>query len=272
MEGGGMRGIFAAGVLDAFSENDFNPFSLYIGVSAGACNLSSFIAGQYLRNYRIYTSLMTRPEFINVRKFLRGSHYMDLDFLWDSIDRHEPLDVPAMMKREGKDFIITATSAETGMPVYLKPTEENCLQCLKASSSVPVLYRHCIRIDGISLTDGGVADPIPVHEAYRRGARHIVVVRTRPPWYCKKHGMEARLMELFLKSWPELKNAIGRQAEIYRRCLDFIDSPPPGVRIAHIAPPDHLKTGRTTQILQHLIADYTVGKRMGHSFVRQWSP
>src|SRR5512135_324999 len=92
VEGGGMRGIFSAGVLDAFLEQDFDPFDIYIGVSAGACNLSSQVAGQYRRNFRIYTNQMVRPEFISVGKFLRGGHYMDLDWLWETFQRVDPLD------------------------------------------------------------------------------------------------------------------------------------------------------------------------------------
>ena len=68
VEGGGMRGIFSAGVLDAFLEMEFDPFNLYIGVSAGACNLASHLGGQYQRNYKIYTHYCTRPEFMNLKK------------------------------------------------------------------------------------------------------------------------------------------------------------------------------------------------------------
>ena len=93
VEGGGLRGIFAAGVLDAFLEADFDPFNLYLGVSAGANNLSSYVAQQRGRNYRVYTHYALHPEFINVRKYLRGGHLMDLDWLWEESLSGLPFDV-----------------------------------------------------------------------------------------------------------------------------------------------------------------------------------
>ena len=82
VEGGGMRGAFSAGVLDVFLEAGFNPFSVYGGASGGAMNLSSFLSGQHGRNFRIYRDICTCPEFISMVKYLRGGHWVDLDWLW----------------------------------------------------------------------------------------------------------------------------------------------------------------------------------------------
>lgn len=269
-EGGGMRGIFCAGVLDVFFENKFDPFDLYIGVSAGACNLASHLSGQHRRNYNIYMDLMTGPEFISLKKFMRGGHLMDLDYLWDTIDVRIPLAVKDIFKKKKKEFIITGTNALSGEPVYIQPTPENCSLALKASSAVPLLYRHFIDISGIDMVDGGVADPIPVIEAFRRGARNIVIIRTRPPEYYKTKGLENIVSSLAMRKFPNLSKAVAGQADTYRKCMDFILNPPRDTFITQIAPVQPLRTGRTTQDRECLVADYELGRRHGEAFISAW--
>lgn len=266
VEGGGMRGIFPAGVLDAFHDARFDIFNLYIGVSAGACNLSSHLASQYRRNFRIYTAQMVRPEFISMGKFLRGGHLLDLDWLWSALEREDPLDIPALyrnLKAGGGTFIVVATSIETGMPLYSTPEPGTLWDTLKASSSIPLLYRNFIAVDGSRATDGGVADPLPVREAYRRGARKIVVIRTRPGDYVKKYGYESRLTSLLYRNHPGLSGAITSQADRYREAVAFINHPPPGVAIYHVAPDTPLETSRTGQERSALLRDYIRGYQIG---------
>lgn len=271
VEGGGMRGIFSAGVLDAFAETGFDPFDLYLGVSAGACNLSSFLAGQRFRNYRIYTRLMARPEFMRLGRFLRGGHFMDLDWLWDAFGREDPLDVVAASRAvEGKGFVVVCTSAETGLPRYLEPTARAWLACLKASSSIPVLYRGFTELDGEPLADGGVADPIPVAEAWRRGARRIVVVRSRPEKYTKSEGWDARLAALFLRRHPRLVQAVRRTPAVYRESVAWMRDLPEGTEVAQIAPSEVMKTERTTRDLSLLQADYESGLARGREFIESY--
>src|SRR5277367_1675407 len=92
VEGGAMRGIFAAGALDVFHEQGFFPFDLAIGVSVGASNMLSFLARQHGRTRRCFLGQMSRPEFIDPWRAVRGGHWLDLDWLWDAIEREDPLD------------------------------------------------------------------------------------------------------------------------------------------------------------------------------------
>src|SRR5512142_2104419 len=92
VEGGAMRGVFSAGVLDVFLEKDFDPFDLAIGVSAGACNLASHLARQHGRNKRCYFDLMTQREFFDRRRLFSRRSVLDLDWLWDMLADREPLD------------------------------------------------------------------------------------------------------------------------------------------------------------------------------------
>jgi len=270
VEGGGMRGIFSAGVLDAFLELDFDPFRIYVGVSAGACNLSSQVAGQYQRNFRIYTTQMVRREFISVRKFLGGGNYMDLDWLWETFQREDPLDVVAAEKAtRTKIFIIVCTSVTTGRAVYLRPRADTWLNQIKASSSVPLFYRRACHVGGERLMDGGVADPLPVQEAIRQGAREVVVIRSRPLGYVKSAGLETCLTSLLFKRHAELSGALRRQALVYRNAVSLIENPPEGITIHHITPARPLRTSRTSQDLDALKSDYQLGHEEGTAAVLQ---
>jgi predicted patatin/cPLA2 family phospholipase len=263
-----MRGIFSAGVLDVFFESKFDPFHIYLGVSAGACNLSSQVAGQYQRNLRVYTNQMLRPDFISLHKFLRGGHYMDLDWLWETFQREDPLDVDAAeAATRMKTFIIVCTSVDTGRAVYLRPAADTWLAQIKASSSVPLFYRGGHYVDGERLMDGGVADPLPLREAIRRGAREIVVIRSRPPEYIKSKGLETYLTSLLLRRHRRLSAAIKIQPSVYGNSIALMAQPPGDVTIHQIAPSRALRSHRTGRDLDALKSDYQLGREQGEAFI-----
>jgi predicted patatin/cPLA2 family phospholipase len=266
VEGGGMRGAFSAGVLDAFVHAGFDPFDLYLGVSAGAANLSSHLAGQRGRNIRVYADIMCRPPLFSWPRFFRGGHFMDLDWFWDTFQREDPLDYEAAVRNlheNQKSFVIVTTSAETGKPVYLEPDLANWSQRLKASCALPLLYRGGVMVDGRLLVDGGVGDPVPVAEAIRRGATHVTVVRSRPSAAVKKADLENRMLRLAFQRMPGLRAGLERLPETYRDSVRLIHRPPRGITMTEFAPAGPLRAGRTTQDREALLADYEQGYALG---------
>jgi predicted patatin/cPLA2 family phospholipase len=266
VEGGGMRGVFAAGVLDRFLEKDFDPFDAYFGVSAGACNLSSHLGKQYQRNYRCYTDYMLRPDFFSIGKYLRGGHYMDLDWFWDHLMQADPLNAAGASM---KNFHITVTNIITGKAEYLRAREETIFDALKASSALPLLYRKFISIDNARYVDGGVADSIPVQEAYRQGGRRIMVIRSQPDGYNKKNRVESKLLPLLFPGYPRLRKALARRDLQYRSATGFIKHPPEDAEIIEICP-DRLHSGRTTRDRALLELDYAEGRRVGLEAIQRW--
>lgn len=267
-EGGGMRGIFCAGVLDVFLEERYDPFDMFIGVSAGACNLASHLAGQYERNFRLYTGPMASSRFISFRSYIRGGHYMDLDWFWDYSAQTDPLNVSSAIRNLGeREFFVVTTSAVTGMPAYIRPVEQNLLDALKASSAVPVLYRGFVNLDMEYYVDGGISDPIPVQAAVERGADRVVVIRTRPEVYEKKHDVETLLSPFFFSGKPGLRKAIRNRPDRYNEALDIIKHPPADISIWQIAPPETIRAGRTSTGLDDLTADYNEGRRTARLFL-----
>jgi predicted patatin/cPLA2 family phospholipase len=262
VEGGAMRGIFAAGVLDVFLEAKFHPFDLALGTSVGASNVLSFLAGQHGRARRCFLDQMSRPEFIDWKRALRGGHFMDLDWVWDVISREDPLDCNAAAE-SGVEYGLVATCVASGEPVYLAPSADEMLDALKASCALPLLYRSEILHDGRKLVDGGISDPIPAREAYRRGARRIVVIRSRAASYVRRRGMEIALSQLLLRKQPALARAYETSLEVYRESVAFVQNPPEDCAILHVAPPRGLLTGRTSRDRASLENDYALGRMLG---------
>ncbi len=83
VEGGGMRGAFTSGVLDAFLQQQFNPFDLYVGVSSGSTNVANYLAGQQGRTLTFYVDHSLRPEFIDYKRFFKGGDLLDLKWMWE---------------------------------------------------------------------------------------------------------------------------------------------------------------------------------------------
>lgn len=179
VEGGGMRGVFSTGLLDGFLEQNFNPFQLCIGVSAGATSIAAYLAEMHGRNRKIYTKLSVGPEFISIARFLGGGHMMDLDWLWDLTISRMRLKLDKIYSRERK-FLVGLTEVATGETVYKETSAGDLEHVLKASSALPLFYRSFPEVDGRPMTDGGVSVAIPVEEAVRMGARRVMVIRSRP--------------------------------------------------------------------------------------------
>ncbi|MBU0996381.1 MAG: patatin family protein [Proteobacteria bacterium] len=266
-----MRGIFSCGVLNAFGKAGFDPFDLYIGVSAGACNLASHIAGQNERNLYIFEHYSTTPHFINFLKFLKGGHLIDLDWLWDITIKEYRLDLDTIFSRQNKEFIIVVTSVETGEPVYLKPDKGTLEHYLKVSSALPVFYRENLFVNNDRMTDGGIADSIPVIEAYRRGARDIMVVRSRHTDHISDNTFMTFMGSLALKDCPSLVNAMKNRADAYKKAIQFIHHPPDDVKIMEVIPPKTFETRRLTRNIDILLKDFELGREIGFQAISTYS-
>ncbi len=271
VEGGGMRSIFAAGILHAFGKVSFDPFDLYIGVSAGACHLASHLAGQNDRNFDITLRYSLNSKFINPWRFLRGGHLMDLDWMWKQTITNYRLDLAYLfhkLRTQNKEYIVVATSMETGNALYLLPDENTLEHYLKVSSSLPVFYRNILEVDGERAMDGGIADAIPVREAYRRGATDITVIRSRPSDYVKKQSRFTFILSVYFRKYPRLVEKFRKRARNYMAAVDFIHHPPEGVRITELAPPNNVDIGRITQNETVLRATYQIGIDYGNRFLK----
>lgn len=258
VEGGAMRGIFATGVLDAFLNAQYQPFNQCFGVSAGATNIAAYLCKQHKRNHKVITDYSCRPEFINLLRFMRGGHLFDLDWLWQQTIADIRLDL-AEFAQQHSEFYIVATAVATGEAHYLKATPADMEQQLKASCAIPIAYRDYPVINGIEMTDGGVADSIPVRKAYEMGSKEITVILSQPLGYRKKVKKSAWFTKSLYKRYPKLAIASLKRAQDYNDSIDFINSPPSDCKIHIIAPPSDFKVGRMTKDKNKLAEGYLMG-------------
>lgn len=268
VEGGAMRGIFATGVLDAFIEANYQPFNQCYGVSAGATNIAAYLCAQYKRNHAVITDYSCRPEFIDFVRFIKGGHLFDLDWLWQETIRDIRLDLDTF-KKQASEFYIVTTNIQTGQAEYLKASAAHLEEQLKASCALPIAYREFPIIDNLQLTDGGVADSIPIRKAYEMGNKEITVILSQPLGYKKKPAKAPWLVKRLYKRTPALAEATLRRAENYNQSIDFITNPPSDCKINIIAPPPNFAVGRTTKSFEKLSAGYEMGLNAGAHFLTQ---
>ncbi|CUS47818.1 MAG: putative esterase of the alpha-beta hydrolase superfamily [Idiomarinaceae bacterium HL-53] len=268
IEGGAMRGIFAAGVLDAFIESHFYPFDAAIGVSAGSTNGIGYLAGNFQRSYQIITDYARRDEFMNLRRYLKGGHFCDVSWLWHSSLDELPLDVETFLKRNIPLTVVT-TSVRTGKPCYFEATKENLVDLFPASCAMPVVFREFPPINDEPMTDGGLADSIPVIHAYEQGAKQITVVLSQPLGFKKDVSRFPGLLKPLFKDHPELFEAVARRGVQYNDALEFIARPPKDCDVNIIAPPANFPVSRFTTDLPSLNMGYRQGVNAGNRFIAE---
>jgi predicted patatin/cPLA2 family phospholipase len=185
LEGGGMRGLYTAGVLRYLMEQDiYIPYT--IGVSAGACNGSSYIARQIDRNYSANIEYVSHPEYISYKRFLKKRELFGMDFIFDKIPNElVPFDMKAFCEAKEK-FVVGVTDCLTGEPIYYSKEHQtkDIITILRASSSIP-FFAPEISYDGRMLLDGGIADPIPIQKSEADGNTKNIVVLTGNKGYMK---------------------------------------------------------------------------------------
>ena len=172
VQGGSLRSVFSAGVLDAFNILGFNPFDYYAGVSGGAMSLSYFLSGQDRTLLTILKELSQDDQFINIKNVFSEEGFVNLEYLEKFTQDKYPLDVKsAMHNLKDKTFEIVATDMANGNPVYLQPTMRKWLLYLRASATLPFFSRGVCNVNGRQLMDGGWSDAIPVKRGIKKGAK-----------------------------------------------------------------------------------------------------
>lgn len=219
VEGGGMRGIYGCGVLDAFLENDIR-FPYGIGVSAGAANLASFVAEQEGRNYRFYTDYAFDERYMSFKNFVTTGSFFGMDYIYSELTEIvDPINFERLINTE-MEYYVVAVDAVTSKPVYFNKEDvrKHRGDIFKASSAVPAMCKP-IEIDGKQYFDGGVADSIPLKRALSDGCDKVVAVLTRPRGYVKKPEMGKTIYSEFLKDYPTIVKAMNVRHYVYNATL-----------------------------------------------------
>ncbi|WP_456274377.1 patatin-like phospholipase family protein [Bacillus sp. AK031] len=259
LEGGGMRGVYTAGVLEYLLEQDIE-FPYVIGVSAGACIAASFLSKQKGRNKKVNIGFAGNPKYLSWRNYLRKRELFGMDFVFDEIpNKIVPYDYDAFHNNES-EFVIGTTDCHTGKPVYhyRKDYGEDVLTPIRASSSLPFVA-PVVKFQSRHLLDGGISDPIPIKKAEEDGFRKNVVILTRNKGYKKRPSKFNYFTKRKYPEYSGLRDAMINRYSMYNETIDYLESEEKKGNVFIIRPDEPLKVGRIERNPQKLEDLYNQG-------------
>nr|WP_315088156.1 patatin family protein [uncultured Prevotella sp.] len=222
LEGGAMRGLFSAGVIDILMENNLLPDGV-IGVSAGAafgCNIKSKQPGRVIR----YNKKLAHDwRYASFRSLLTTGDYFGGEYAYHYMPRHLDYFDVETFNNNPMEFWAVCTNVGTGKAVYkrLMEVDNNCLEYIRASASMPIAAR-IVTVEGKKLLDGGIADSIPLRFFQEQGYDRNLVVLTQPANYVKEPNKLMPLMRLWLRRHPRIIRALEQRHIMYNNQLEYV--------------------------------------------------
>ncbi len=260
LEGGAMRGLFTAGILDVMLEAGCR-FDGIIGVSAGAafgCNYKSKQLGRVLR----YNLQFCRDKrYCGVSSLLRTGNLYNSAFCYGEIPFfHDPFDFETYQKSP-VPFYVVCTDVETGEAIYplFSGRPEEGFDLLRASASMP-LVSEIVSWNGYKLLDGGIADPIPLVASERLGYAKNVVILTRPADYQKKKSGLLPILQQRYKPYPQLLERMRHRHELYNQSLTELAEKEARGGILVFRPEEALPVHRVEKHPKQLQLAYNIGR------------
>ena len=224
LEGGGMKGIYTAGILEFFLEKNIE-FSAVYGVSAGACHMCSYLSKQKGRAYHVGIDYIGDKNYCGTKSLLTTGDFFNVKMCYTDIPEVlNPYDFDTFNKYEGKAFSV-ATNIVTGKAEYLQLKDmKTDINMVRASASLPLLSRNVPVGDNLYL-DGGISDAIPVHRSIADGQKKNVVVMTKEIGYVRKPLGKAFLAFLKMKyrKYPKVYELMRDRHLAYNALVEDIE-------------------------------------------------
>lgn len=265
LEGGGMRGVFTCGVLDAFMKHDLY-FQYVVAVSAGACNGMSYISRQPRRARFSNIDLLSKYDYIGLRHLVTQGCIFDQKLLYDKFpNEYVPFDFDTYFSSPST-FEMVTTNCLTGLPAYLteKQNKQRALDIVRASSSLPFVSK-IVEIDQIPMLDGGITDSVPVIRSMATGHHKNVVILTRQKGY-RSTERDRKIPHFIYKKYPRLRVALSRRVAAYNEQLELVDQLETAGQIVCIRPQDPVEVGRMEKDTTKLERLYQEGYMLGDDF------
>lgn len=268
LEGGGMRGVFTSGVLDALMKHEVY-FPYVVAVSAGACNGLSYMSHQPRRARYSNIDMLQKYGYISLKTLLLHGSIFDPDILYERFPEEiVPFDYETY-EHNPSVFEMVTTNCRTGHAMYLseKYDRSRLTTIAKASSSLPFVAQ-ITEVDGIPMLDGGIVDSIPIVRAIDTGHHENVVVLTRNRGY-RSAEPDVKIPKLFYRNYPRLRVALSRRTAVYNQQLELIERMEDWGEIVVIRPERPLQVGRITRDVGKLEQLYEEGFQLGERFIQE---
>ena len=257
LEGGAMRGLYTAGVLDVFLDNNIKVDGI-IGVSAGVLFGVNYLSKQKGRGIRYNKKFAKDKRYMGMRSFLTTGNIVNKDFAYYEIPTKLDIFDEETFEKSDTDFWATVTNIETGEAEYIKlekPIDQ--MEVLRATSAMPLVSK-IVEWDNKKYLDGGVSDSIPVEKCKSMGYDKIIVVLTRTIEYRKKKA-NSLLAKVKYKKYPKLVRTIENRYKKYNETVEKIIDMENKKEIFVIRPSKDLKIKRIEKDVDKLQAMYDLG-------------
>ena len=266
LEGGGMRGVFTSGVLDAFMKHEVY-FPYVVAVSAGACNGLSYMSHQPRRARWSNIDMLQKYDYISLKSLIVNGSIFDPELIYERFpNEFFPFDYDAYEKNHAT-FEVVTTNCRTGRAMYLTERHDHrrLTQLIRATSSLPFVA-HITEVDGIPMLDGGIVDSIPIMRSIETGHQENVVVMTRNRGY-RSSEPDIKIPKFLYGEYPRLRVALSRRTAAYNEQLDLVERMEDWGEIVVIRPQKPLEVGRITEDVAKLERLYEEGFQQGEQFI-----
>jgi len=258
LEGGGMRGVFTAGVLDFFLKKNIE-FENILAVSAGSCHAVSYLSKQYGRAFAVSVDYLSDKRYCGLYSLLTTGDLFGADMLYNKIPNELNLYDYGAFDASPAKFQAVITSCETGKAEYPVITDlRKDIQIIRASSSLPMVSKP-VEINGKLYFDGGIADSIPLGQSIKQGNEKNVVVLTQHREYVKKPSSMMKITKLLYRKYPNLIRSMEHRHEMYNAELELIRKEEEAGRAFVIAPELPLPVDRIEKDKEKLRTCYKIG-------------
>ena len=266
LEGGSLRGVFTAGVLDVFMEKGLE-LSYVNGVSAGAMCAMSYISKQIGRTIQVDLNYVNDKRFLSFRNMVKDRSIFNFDFLFGELsEKLVPFDFDAFYNSPQR-FEAVATRCRTGKPEYFeKGVCSDIIEGVKASSSLPILSRM-IDVDGKKYLEGGCSMPVAYQRAMELGYEKVIVVLTREKGNRKKpvDKWTKRAYERYFGPIPRFIRTLEEVPDRYNRMQEEMEQLEKEGKIYIIRPQSKVTVSRTEQDKRKLTELYEEGRRLAEA-------
>ena len=260
LEGGGLRGNYTAGVLDAFLDAGIN-FPYIIGVSAGACMASSYVSRQRGRNLQILKQFHGDPRYLSIRNLFATGSIFGMDFVFEQIPNKYIIFDWKTFNESASRFVSVCTNCETGEAEYFEKGREmsaaDFLTTLRASSSMPY-SSTMVTYKGKKYLDGAIREAIPLQKAEAEGYKQNVIVLTNPAGFRKKEEFHPPNW-IFYFGRKKLIEALKMRVRRYNQSLEYAEEAERAGRVIIIRPSRDLNVSRVEKSKEKLLQLYELG-------------
>jgi len=261
LEGGAMRGLFTAGILDVLMEENIE-FDGVIGVSAGACFGCNYKSKQIGRTLRYNLKYCKDPRMSGFRSLLFTGDIYGAEFCYRTIPKELDIFDTETFTNSPVEFHVVATDVLTGKPVYHKCTDggDNDLDWIRASASMPLVSR-IVEAEGKYMLDGGISDSIPLKYYQNIGYDRNLVILTRPQDYVKGENKLLPLMRMQLRKYPNLINTMANRHTNYNETIHYIREEEKKGTTFVICPDEELPISRIEHDPERIQNVYDIGRQ-----------